>query len=64
MTDGVPNIVGPIAGLVGIGVMAGVANEVIKTVGEQGQFKGKKKKARYVTKSFSEGMDERIRRMI
>ena len=67
MTNGVPNIVPAIGGLVGIGIMAGVANEVIKTVGEQTQPKGKKKKVKQLIntqKPFSNDIEEKIRRMI
>ena len=72
MTDGVPNIVPAIGGLVGIGIMAGVANQVIKTVGEQSQPKKKSKNRKnpnyvpnpYGQVSFASNMDERIKRMI
>ena len=68
----VPNIVPAIGGLVGIGIMAGVANEVVKTVEEQSQPKKKAKNRKnpnyipnpYGSVSFSDSMDERIKRMI
>jgi hypothetical protein len=59
MTEGMPDIVGPIGGLVGIGVMAGAANAIINKTQDIG---GKKKKKK--GNGFSSGMDERIRRMI
>jgi len=73
MTDGVPNIVGPIGGLVGIGIMATAANSIIKTVEQQSR--GKKMKVKrnpnpgytpnpYGKASFASTMDERIKRMI
>jgi hypothetical protein len=71
MTDGVPNIVPAIGGLVGIGIMAGVANQVVKQVGEQANPNVKKKKRNpnyvpnpYGQTSFSSNMEDRIKRMI
>lgn len=67
MTDGVPNIVPTIGGLVGIGIMAGAANQVIKTVGKQTNVKGKKKKMLYNTNhsSFSSNsIEQKIRKII
>lgn len=64
MTDEIPNIVPAIGGLVGIGIMAGAANAVIKqTQGMSGKKKGKKIIKTQNT-SFASGMDERIKRII
>ena len=48
MTDGPPNIIGPIGGLLGIGVMALAAKGVIDIVKEQSQQqKAKQRTTRY-----------------
>jgi hypothetical protein len=77
MTDGVPDVMPMIGGLIGIGIMAGVANQLVRNVGEQTrereqepkQKSKKKKNANYVPNpfgnaSFSSTMDERIKRML
>jgi hypothetical protein len=71
MTNGVPNIVPAIGGLMGIGIMAATAGAVIGTVEQQinmGKRRKVKNTAKWTTtnpfKSFSDGMDERIKRMI
>jgi len=64
MTDGMDNIVPAIGGLVGIGIMAGVANNVIKqTQGIAGKKKGKKL-TKVQNTSFAGSMDDRIKRII
>lgn len=48
MTDGAPNIIGPIGGLLGLGVMAYAAKGVIDVMKQQSmEDKAKKRQARY-----------------
>ena len=72
MTNGVPNIVPAVGGLVGIGIMAATAGAMINIVNKEVN-KGKPKKyqvkgPKWVEKNplgnFSSNMDERIKRMI
>ena len=63
MTNVVPNIVGPISGLVGIGIMAGAANTVIKQIKPK-KDKSKNRIKNYKLKSFSDTMDKRIKNML
>jgi len=60
MADG---LIGGLGGLVGIGVMAGAANAVIKQTQPKKDRKRKDRRV-YKSKSFMHTMDGRIKRML
>lgn len=60
--SGPGNIVGPIGGLIGIGVMAYAAKKVIDTTAEQAQKK--KKKTPVKTQPLSFNVDKSLNRML
>lgn len=71
MTDGSPNIIGPIGGLLGLGIMAVAAKGLIDVVKEQSQVDREKKRAalyrekqHYTPRPSADRIDRGLNRML